>query len=92
MTAIYSCGGSNNFTGFCDPKLDELMKASDKDLDFAKRKPLLDQAQALLNDDAFTLFIYSSVNPTFVSNRLTGFLGSGTNFGSYWNVYEWGLK
>lgn len=92
MTAIYSCGGSNNYTGLCDPALDELMKASDKDLDFEKRKPLLDQAQALLAEDAFTLPIYAQVTPMYVSNKLTGFKGSGTNFGSYWNVYEWGLS
>lgn len=92
LTAIYGCGGSNNMTGYCDPALDEVMKASDLDLDFAKRKPLIDQAQAMLADDAFTLPIYAQVTPTYVSNDLTGFLGSGTNFGSYWNVFEWGLK
>lgn len=92
FTAIYSCGGSNNMTGYCDPALDDLMKASDKDLAFDVRKPLLDQAQALLAEDAFTLPIYAQVTPMYVSNSLTGFLGSGTNFGSFWNVYEWGLK
>ena len=30
MTAIYGCGGSNNFTGFCDPALDEVMQESDQ--------------------------------------------------------------
>jgi peptide/nickel transport system substrate-binding protein len=92
MTAIYGCGGSNNYTGFCDPALDEVMKASDNNLDFDKRKPLIDQAQAMLAEDAFTLPIYAQVTPMWVSNQLTGFLGSGTNFGSYWNVFEWGLE
>ena len=92
MTAIYACGGSNNYTGFCDPKLDEAMKASDKNIDFDKRKPLIDQAQAILADDAFTLPIYAQVTPMYLSNNLLGFKGSGTNFGSYWNVYEWSLK
>ena len=92
FTAIYGCGGSNNYTGFCDPELDKLMDASDKDFNFEVRKPLLDQAQALLAEDAFTLPIYAQVTPMYLSNNLEGFLGSGTNFGSYWNVYEWGLK
>jgi peptide/nickel transport system substrate-binding protein len=43
VTAIYECGGSNNYTGFCDPNLDTLMKQSDKNLDVATRKPLIDQ-------------------------------------------------
>jgi peptide/nickel transport system substrate-binding protein len=92
MTAMYGCGGSNNYTGFCDPKLDEVMKASDTNIDFDKRKPLIDEAQKILADDAFTLPIYAMVTPMYISNNLEGFLGSGTNFGSYWNVYEWGLK
>jgi peptide/nickel transport system substrate-binding protein len=92
MTAIYACGGSNNYTGLCDPKLDEVMKNSDLNIDFDKRKPLIDQAQAILSEDAFTLPIYAQVTPMYLSNNLEGFLGSGTNFGSYWNVYEWGLK
>ena len=92
ITAIYGCEGGNNLTGFCDPALDEMMKASDKNLDFAKRKPLLDQAQALLAENAFTLPIYAQVTPYYVDNDVTGFKGSGTNFGSFWNVYEWGLE
>jgi len=92
ITAIYGCGGSNNFTGFCDPALDELMQESDKNLDPAVRKPLLDQAQALLAENAFTLPIYAQVTPYYVDNNVTGFKGSGTNFGSFWNVYEWGLE
>lgn len=98
LTAIYACrdektgSGSNNFTGFCDPALDAVLKESDVNIDFDKRKPLLDKAQAILADDAFTLPIYAQVTPMYVSNNLAGFLGSGTNFGSYWNVFEWGLK
>ena len=92
ITAIYGCGGSNNFTGFCDPELDEIMDASDKDLNFEVRKPLLDQAQVLLSENAFTLPIFAQVTPMYVDNDLTNFLGSGTNFGSFWNVYEWGLN
>jgi peptide/nickel transport system substrate-binding protein len=92
ITTLYLCGGSNNFSGFCDPKLDEALKASDLNIDFEKRKPLLDEAQAILAEDAFTLPLYSQVTPMYISNNLEGFLGSGTNFESYWNVYEWGLK
>lgn len=92
LTSIYGCGASNNMTGYCDPALDEVMQASDLNLDFDARKPLIDQAQAILADDAFTLPIYAQVTPMYVANNLTGFLGSGTNFGSYWNVFEWGLE
>ena len=45
-------------TGYCDPKLDKLMTQSDQALDFATRKPLMDQVQDLLADDALDLPIY----------------------------------
>ncbi len=92
ITAIYGCGGSNNMTGYCDDNLDKVMQASDKDLDFAKRKPLMDQAQAILADDAYTLPLYAQVTPMYVSNNMVNFKGSGTNLGSFWNVFEWNLS
>jgi peptide/nickel transport system substrate-binding protein len=92
ITAIYGCGGSNNFTGYCDANLDKVMQASDKTLDFNTRKPLTDQAQELLATDAFSLPIYAEVLPWYVSNNMVNFKGGGTNFGSFWNVYEWGLS
>ena len=67
------------------------MEASDKSLDFAVRKPLLDQAQVRLVETAHTLPLYYSVHPEVVYDSLVGFKGSGTNFGSFWNVYEWDL-
>jgi hypothetical protein len=30
--------------------------------------------------------------PEVVSDRVQGYLGSGTNFGSFWNLWEWSLE
>lgn len=92
FTGLYSCGGPNNMTGFCDPELDEVMRASDRGLDFEGRKPLLDEAQRLLAEDGRMLPIYYNVIPELVSDRVTGYRGSGTNFGSFWNLWEWDLR
>ncbi len=92
VTNLYSCDGANNMTGYCDPKADEVMKASDQALDFKDRKPLIDQVQATLADDAFDLPIYFNVLPVSYSNTLVNFKGSGTNLGSFWNDYEWDLQ
>jgi peptide/nickel transport system substrate-binding protein len=92
ITAIYSTGGSNNMTGYGDPALDAVLNDSDKNLDFDKRKPLIDKAQEILADDAFTLPLYAQVTPMYVSNKLVNFKGSGTNLGSFWNVFEWDLS
>lgn len=92
FTGLYRCGGPNNMTGFCDPALDEVMVASDRYLSFAERKPLLDEAQRLLAEDARMLPIYYNVIPEMVSDRVVGYRGSGTNFGSFWNLWAWDLR
>ena len=91
FTNLYACDGANNMTGYCDPALDDAMKASDEALAFDARKPLLDQAQAALADDAFSLPIYFNVLPEVYNTSLVNFKGSGTNLGSFWNCYEWDL-
>ena len=91
ITGLYACDGSNNMTGFCDPELDEVMRASDRTLDFDERKALLDSAQVLLAETARMLPIYYNVVPEVVSERIGNYRGSGTNFGSFWNLWEWTL-
>ena len=92
ITGQYACGGPNNMTGFCDPELDEAMVLSDRSLSFSERKPLLDEAQELLARTARSLPIYYNVVPELVSTRIGNYRGSGTNFGSFWNLWEWTLR
>jgi len=91
VTGLYACGGPNNMTGFCDPALDTLMEASDRHLDFAARKPLLDTVQVRLAHAARSLPLYYNVIPQLLSTDVGGFRPSGTNFGSFWNLWEWTL-
>jgi len=91
LTNIYSCDGSNNMTGMCNVELDEVLLRSDRALGFSARKPLLDEAQVLLAETAHSLPIYYNVVPELVSRRVKGYRGSGTNFGSFWNLYAWDI-
>lgn len=91
LTGLYACEGPNNMTGFCDPELDQLLEESDQHLSFEERKPLLDQAQVRLQETAHTLLLYHNVIPEVVSERIGSYRGSGTNFGSFWNLHEWTL-
>jgi len=91
LRGLYSCEGANNMTGQCDPELDAALLAADQVLDFETRKPLLDEAQQLLAEAAVSLPIYYNVFPEVVHKRIDGYRGSGTNFGSFWNLYEWTL-
>jgi peptide/nickel transport system substrate-binding protein len=92
VTNLYACDGANNMTGYCDENLDKAMMASDEVFDFKDRKPLLDQVQEILAEDAYYLPLYFRVNPIVLNSKLTNFLGSGTNLGPFWNVYEWDLQ
>jgi peptide/nickel transport system substrate-binding protein len=92
VTGLYACDGPNNMTGFCDPELDALMEESDRHLDFAARKPLLDSVQVRLARRARSLPLYYNVVPQLLSTTVGGFRPSGTNFGSFWNLWEWTLR
>jgi peptide/nickel transport system substrate-binding protein len=92
LTGLYACGGPNNMTGLCDPVLDEALEKSDRFLDTRERKRWLDLAQVRLAESARMLPIYYNVVPVVVSRRIGRFRGSGTNFGSFWNLWEWTLS
>jgi peptide/nickel transport system substrate-binding protein len=91
LTGLYACDGANNMTGFCDPVLDDLLVRSDHALSLTGRKPLLDRAQERLAETARTLPLFHNATPELVSRRVVGYRGSGTNFGSFWNLYDWTL-
>jgi peptide/nickel transport system substrate-binding protein len=92
FTSLFACDGGNNMTGYCSEELDKYMNESDTKFELSERKPLLDKAQVLLAEEAFSLPLYYNVTPTVVSDRLGNFKPSGTNLGSFWNVYEWTLS
>lgn len=91
ISGQYLCDGPNNMTNMCDPELDKWLLLSDRVLDFDTRKKYLDLAQARLASMSFGLPIYYNVIPEIVSRRINHYHGSGTNFGSFWNLYAWTL-
>lgn len=92
FTGLYACNGPNNMTGICDPALDETMEESDRYLDLSARKAALDRAQIALHEAAPMLPLFYNVIPELVSDRVEGYQGSGTNFGSFWNLHAWTLR
>jgi peptide/nickel transport system substrate-binding protein len=92
LTNTYACDGANNMTGFCDPELDEVMRTSDGFVTIEERAPYLKEAQAILAEDAHTVFLYNQSHITVTSEFLKEFRSSGTNLGDFWNVYEWNLE
>jgi peptide/nickel transport system substrate-binding protein len=91
LTGLYACDGANNMTGYCDRALDTLLQRSDRTLSPAARKHDLEAALARLAATARTLPLYFNVVPELVSTLINNYRGSGTNFGSFWNLYQWTL-
>ena len=68
----FKTGGSQNYGGYSNPKFDDLLKQSDRELDPAKRKVLLDQMQDLLDQDPPWLFIGYTDHLLMWSSRVRG--------------------
>ena len=85
--------GYDNFTGYCDPKLDELQKAAAQELDRARRKEILAQVQHYLHDNGPYYFLWADLLHRGYSVNVTtnGELGPIDYASSYdwWNIDSW---
>ncbi len=77
LPAHYSCGGSENFPGFCDPELDEMIQAQSRELDPGKRKELVDEIQRRVWEADAKIWFNWSVRRTPVSVRVQNFAPGG---------------
>ncbi len=85
--------GNSNFTGYCDPKLDELQKAAAQEFDRAKRKEILAQVQLYLHDNGPYYFLWADLGHRGYSANVTtnGELGpiDYTSVYDWWNLDSW---
>jgi ABC-type transport system substrate-binding protein len=83
----------NNFTGFCDPKLDALMTSAAQELDRTKRKAILAQVQAYLHDKGPYYFLWADLaHRGYSTNVATNGAEGPIDFNSpydWWNLDSW---
>ena len=83
----------NNFTGYCDPKLDALQAAAAQELDRAKRKEILARVQLYLHANGPYYFVWADLGHKGYSANVTtnGELGpiDYTSFYDWWNLDSW---
>lgn len=77
LPAHYACGGSENFPGLCDPRLDELIRAQSRELNPSARKQLVDEIQRLAWDADAKVWFNWSVRRTPVWNNVKNFRPGG---------------
>ena len=83
----------DNFTGYCDPRFDELQKAAAEELDRARRKEILAEVQLYLHDNGPCYFAWADLGHRGygASVTATGELGpiDYTSVYDWWNVDSW---
>ena len=83
----------NNFTGYCDPKVDDLLAQAAGELDRAKRKAILAELQLYLHDNGPYYFLWADLGHRGYSAKVdtNGVLGpiDFTSFYDTWNQDSW---
>lgn len=82
----------SNYVGFSNPKVDDLIVASQQTADQAKRAEYLKEAQAIIAEAVPQLFIGWRANTTAVNDRVQGYEPQPSGFGEMWNIREWSLE
>lgn len=72
-----------------DEALTQVLYASDRTVDLAERRRLLQDAQRRIAELAPEIPLYNITRLDVVPARLRNFRGNPTNTGIFWNVHEW---
>jgi len=65
--------GGAQWMRYCNPEVDELLMAQSTELDPAKRKELLWEAQRLIHEDAYTIHLYRTLTDQAVNAKLENY-------------------
>jgi hypothetical protein len=93
---IYYCEGGApsgfgdiNVTRYCNDEMEQLVRATDTEVDPAARAALYNQADALYLEDVATIPLYQK--PTFFAwnSSISGPQDNATQVGPFWNVGAW---
>lgn len=91
LDANYRTKGTNNFYGYSSKEMDALLDQLQGEFDVAKQNDLVNQIDALLVKDAFSISIFQFPEPTAVSSRLQNVSSIPLAPTFFWNFWEWKL-
>lgn len=80
---------SQNYTGFCDPRVDEVMRQQVETLDPGERAALYNQADGLIAKSVPVVPLYQKPVYLAYSDDLAGFANNTTQWGPTWNAEQW---
>ncbi len=82
-------GGTNNYNNYSNPKVDELLLASDAELDFAKRTQLLNDADAVMAADLHSIPLFQLTDFAAADRAIAPVSYLGFSGGALWNAFAW---
>jgi peptide/nickel transport system substrate-binding protein len=80
-----------NYPGFSNARVDELLGQADNSLDQAERVTLYAEVQKIWTDLAPVLPLYARANVTAIKRTLQNFRPTPTNTPPTWNAFDWYL-
>lgn len=80
-----------NYSGYSNPKVDELILASQQTADQDKRNEYLKEAQAIIAEEVPQLFIAWRANTTAVNDRVQNYKPAPAH-DELWNIAEWWVE
>jgi len=90
---LYKTGGGGNYSGYSNPKVDQLSDQLTVELDPAKQTDLQSQIDALLFPDAFGLPLFQSPGVVAISSKVGGMdKYNSSQSGVWWNTWEWTIS
>ncbi|HXY93478.1 MAG TPA: peptide ABC transporter substrate-binding protein [Acidimicrobiia bacterium] len=82
-----------NYTKLRDPALDEILNATDREPDAAKRAALYNQADVqLAQNDVTTIPLFQKPTQLGYRNTITGVRDNPTVDGFTWNIEDWAVR
>jgi peptide/nickel transport system substrate-binding protein len=84
---LVTCGGTSNFSGYCDRRIDSLEAAALSDPDVVQRKALYGRIQSAMAADLQYLFLYAPSYGYAVRDDMIGL--DPTPYSPTWNAYDW---
>lgn len=83
---------ASNYGHYSNEQVDDLIQQANGQTDLQRAIELLNEADAIMSEEAYVLPLYQK--PTFlaVSDRYGNIRDNATNIGPTYNVQEWGLK
>ena len=84
-----AAGGSANYNGYSNPKVDELLKLSSTQLDFAERTKTFNEADRLMADDMHSIPLFQLPDFAAAVSDIgpVGYIGA--TGGALWNAFAW---